>query len=1690
MYKRLKVVISIVLLLSILASPISVLASSIENIDSDNTNKPQTIVSNTTKETTGSLEVDLELELPIRNERETILDLTLMNQNNEKAEFNINLKNANSNKQLTLEGKTIQVNVQKMNMDRQPVLNEEDYYYLNITFDGLNQGDYQIKLVGNSFIDYTSETISLRDYSKRIYLSNTKGTFALGDVNGDKKIDIEDYELLIDKIDNTENQNLIKYDLNCDGKIDVTDLSYIAQNIKQEEKIAIIEDTNPIIDLNNVEIIENETTQIQGDIANLFTQTDEVVGLKSEETISEQNPVTLEMQFTEAVETKKIVIEPNQISDENAPTKLEVEVVTEDGETIKKAYQKEDAEVVAFSNKASTDTITIDLGKQVAVKKITIKIIETKNNTNLAEIAEVEFLNNVYDEIPAPKMDIPEGLTLEAKSEEIIAKWNHAINITGYKVKIKGGNKDQVLETTNNTITIGDLKNYTEYKVSVESVNGTWESGYCEEVSATPLPTRLPPAPENITTSGQYLRIDVAWKAMDDTQSYNIYYRKTGETEYTKIENITANKYTINNLENEAEYEITISGNNHLGEGKKSSIFKATTTGLDAAITHNYKLINTSNGANQKTAHITGVEYRAASTTENYDQFDVVDDDYSSYWQLNNWESGGYNNIRGTSPIITFDDTYKMDNIVVVPADDQQYSYDYCRIKYWNSEVSEAQVPNINMQRKTSSNGKIYYEFNFSQPIEANKIQINFATYLANRITIAEMKFYYYDDLEEQVGKLFKDDLRVELADGVTEDRIKELEDRANTVDEVSKEYHPNKEVILRDLDYARQILNDTNISEVILVDQTINNGKNGHLGFSYTLNDLQPLGIVANAGDQIAVYVGAASNNTNLELVCTQYFPEYSAWKKTVTKLNKGQNIITIPQIMSRDVEKGGAVYIRYTNSNATQTPLKVRVSGGERIPVLDIHGLTDEGQIKNKISTYVEELKEHVGKLGNYYSAKGQTYQEATSILNSTDIVMDDIMLSIPASKALQGIVSGLEDTNSQTQRLYNSTKAFEEMINLFYKEKGLSKNATNAKNNWPGSRLNIRYTRMFDGAFMYASGEHIGIGLGSVSPLMSGNTLKQEEDGTYSGAGYFGWGISHEIGHVIDQGGYATAEITNNIYSLLAQTADDKSLSRLETSNKYEGIYKKVTSHTTGTPSDVFVALGMYWQLHLAYDNEPTSTATDTFYSRLHTLYRNDTLGNTVDKNNKLICYASDAAGKDLTDFFEAWGLKANDLAKAYLEEKGYEKETRQIYYINDDARRYRMNGGTSLETSVSANLELVNETKQTKLSFNVAEGNEKVLGYEIRRNGESVGFTTKNEYIDQLNALNNRVLNYEVVAYDKLLNEIGRVTLDPVKIQNDGTITKNTFSVNSNMRNEAEENEYEAEKVVVGTIQNILDADNTTIFNGNTRKVSTEKATPYIVVDLNQQLPICGFRYTAGVEEGVLVENTIQKYKIYVSTDNSNWVQVKEGTFNVSATNPTAQIYFDAPGSIGGNQLYTTTAGYVKIEAVGNKGISGAEIDLISPPGDNITIEEDNVYVLEQDYRFAEGEENVIKAGSVIFKGEYRGNPAYNAGLIINGNGETVENYSQIFMAELPENAALDEIASGHWVAYMTKESYEAILATNKAKVQLYRVNNAETLEGQRLVSDTFYINLKSYDELSKTILRRDENQENNQDNNED
>ncbi|MFR2299363.1 MAG: discoidin domain-containing protein, partial [Clostridium paraputrificum] len=542
---------------------------------------------------------------------------------------------------------------------------------------------------------------------------------------------------------------------------------------------------------------------------------------------------------------------------------------------------------------------------------------------------------------------------------------------------------------------------------------------------------------------------------------------------------------------------------------------------------------------------------------------------------------------------------------------------------------------------------------------------------------------------------------------------------------------------------------------------------------------------------------------------------------------------------------------------------------------------------------------------------------------------------------------------------------------------------------------------------------------------------------------------------------------------VIALLAQTLDDKAPSRLENSDKYTEIYEKVTSETIGLPGNVFTQLGMFWQLHLAYDENPTSVmlitdrdndlTNDSFYARLSKRAREASAEDSkLSYEQKIVRYASDVVQKDLTDFFKSWGIVPSEENIAYMAEKGYEKEGRKIQYLNDNGRRQILAGVQSMskDTSVEASLSYDDSTKSksVELTLGTNKDSDKILGYEIYRNGKVIGFTTDSNFTDYVSA-NNRVFTYEVVAYDYHLNKTEKLTLDPIKVSHDGSLTKNLWEVETNTSSSEDVND---ENNTTGPVDNpainkIKDNKNNTIFKGD----RTNNQDPYVIVNLNEVQNIVGLRYTAGIEDGDLSNNTISDYQVFVSKDKENWTLANSGKFDLSVDKNSETIYFNEEDSTGGKQLWSYEASYVKIVAPKASGISIAELDIIAPPGDNVDLKESGVGTLSEDFIYGKNEGDIIPKGSIVFTGEYRGNPAFNAVLLRDKKDNVIEG-EQILLAEVPENGHLGEISSGTWIFYLTPDKLNTL--PKEIRAELYRVNDAETLEGQRLVSDTLYVNI--------------------------
>ena len=526
--------------------------------------------------------------------------------------------------------------------------------------------------------------------------------------------------------------------------------------------------------------------------------------------------------------------------------------------------------------------------------------------------------------------------------------------------------------------------------------------------------------------------------------------------------------------------------------------------------------------------------------------------------------------------------------------------------------------------------------------------------------------------------------------------------------------------------------------------------------------SNLQPLGVAANAKQEITIYASGIPEGQKLTVCASQFNAEASAWRADIGTLSNGRNVLTVPQIGSQNTPRGGSLYLTYSGPNPEGIRLHIRRAAD--IPVLELadwYRLAG-GEQQDLLGRYVDELDAYVS--GLKLSAATQT----TNCLNVTEISTPTMLLSLPAAAVLQGAGQGRAE---RIETLRQTVLAWEDLIHICKTTQGIDN--TYAQNDMQ-TRQNIRCMQMFSGAFMYAAGNHIGIGYGSCAGMACGKPVSAMGASDTANR-LFGWGIAHEIGHNMDKLG--KAEITNNIYALAVQAWDGGSMirdTRLTLSNIWPAIYDKTAQGRPGSAGNVFVQLGMYWQLHLAYDSAAKPL---DFFNRFFTAWKaGKHSGYTYDERVALI--ASETAGRDLTQFFTRWGLILGDGAKAAMAK--LPAETRALWYLNDGSYAYRLQNGRAFGGTISASASV----SQNHATVTISGGNDTVLGYEILRNGKPIGFTTGNAYVDDLGAANNLTYSYSAAAVDKLGNRSAAVSAGEVRVAYDKTISPSLYTLSRN------------------------------------------------------------------------------------------------------------------------------------------------------------------------------------------------------------------------------------------------------------------------------------------------------------------
>lgn len=1512
------------------------------------------------------------------------------------------------------------------NVDGVELTSETRVGYYEVELSGLPAGGarYTLTLTGTGYKTYSTD-VTLDGYSRHVIVGTGDGTFSLGDIDGNGAVDAGDltaFEPFLGDGDTAEG-----FDLNGDGQVDVTDLAYVNHNrgISGESQVL---DAAAIVSPS----VDTAGLSVNGQVADLFRDG----GVVTLAPAAGDGGPAIPIELARPVEMSRIQI---TCPEGNGAIRAGEAVVELDGgSTLRVPFDVSLPEGVhAIGRTAGQRVVTVDLGKKVAVKKVTIQVTATDGPEGYAAVTKIEFLKDIVPKNPKNDADQAKGLAAAPGDGQVVLTWNAVRNVTGYTVAYgeSAGDLSRTSSVNTNRAVISGLENMKTYYFQVTAVNGGWRGTPSEVVSGTPEPGKIPGAPSNIQVAASDESLRLSWGSTKDATYYQVFYREAGQSAFRQFGgNLSGTSAAITGLTNGTTYQVAVKAGNGKGVGPYSAI---------AAGTPRRETLELPSLPEEDRIDNSMVQSVVMENPGNVDltrcprftTADVLDGDGSTFWIAQSWSLSS----RFT---YTFREPQDMNYAVLVPCLSGNYKYALrsytvsAKNSAGETVLEQALYPAARMD-----GGKNYLVLTFPMTKGVKELSITLNEWEGNgcRVSVSEMAFYKSDSLADDIAALFTDGSFTALRPGVDAERTGALSQRL----EARADFYLDLARLRDELDLAKNLLAGADGALGVVRDSVQSRSAARDSQYGQGASDLQPLGVTARAGAVAAVYAQLPSD-APVYVVPTQFYGESGVWRGAPIQLVNGRNYITVPQIGSLTDERGGPLYLAYAGDHPEQIRIQVRGDGNVfAMPVLELSGWYDmsESARRETIRAYVVQLQAYVSALNS--AALG------VDVRNATEISTPSVLLSIPADRALAGLrgVNGSVDQMAET--MYQDVLAWEEELFVANKVQGII--ASGAQLNgyrYPmTTRQNIRYMRMFAGAFMYAAGNHVGVGYGSTSGLMSGRASAAAGEGRANGL--FGWGIAHEIGHNMDKLG--KAEITNNIYSLAIQAWDGGSMAwptRLTISNIWPAVFEKTAAARPGAAGNVFVQLGMYWQLHLAYDQADRPL---DFFNRFFRSWKAGEYGGySYDERVALI--ASKTAGRNLAPFFTRWGLTLSQEVKELLAQ--YDPEPRAVWYLNDDAYAYRLKGGAAFEGGAEVSAAV--EDNQVRLT--IAGGNESVLGYEVLRGGSPVGFITRNDagetvYTDDLGAANNLTYSYSVVPVDKLGNAGKAAAPVEVRVAYDKAIRDDLY---------------------------------TAARDGNVVTI-TIKGNP---------VPVTGVKITGTALDG--------GYKVELkASPEAAWTTVKQGALSGG----TVVEYFAKPGAEDGDtRIWTYDAAALRITGVPE----GASVVPLDYPGDRVDFYEDAfVGLLKEDCRYAEGEDGVIPKGTVVVLGTYRGDPVYNTVEIqarystTPEAGEATEagatfkeqpmNGYAVLFAEIPKDGAVSDTSDGFWIFVPDWEKEDAFLrellkeeelpgggevvhSPAEIRAVFYRNDDPEDSASRRETSQTLWISFPERASLPEIELK--------------
>lgn len=674
---------------------------------------------------TGSIGLTLRFDLPQTREN--------------TAGRNITFRVSGGGKDITVplpEG-TADIPVEVDNRDGVPLTNEAYVGYYKVKLNGLPAGQtYQITLTGNGYKAFHTST-ALGDSSKHLIVGTGDGTFSLGDMDGNGEVDHADLTAMDAKLDGND----AAFDLDGDGRVDITDLTYVNHNVGISGAAKVL-DTAAIV---SAELEPGSFTLESGSEADLFRDEGEVRLAPADSAA----PLVIPVILGSAVETGEISITCPDA--EGAIQKGQVLVEPSDGTApfTVPFDAAPPAQVHAIGETAGERVVTIDLGRRVPVKKVTITVTATQDNAGFAVVRKIEFLKDIVPD--NPKSEQLRILSAVPGDKQVTLTWTAVHNITGYVIRYgTGGKLDQEMSAGSTRATVTGLENLKEYKFQVAAVSGEWSSDASPMVSATPQPGSVPGAPSNISVTPADGSLRLSWGRTKDATYYQVFYREVGQGSFTQYGgSLSGTSVVITGLTNDITYQVAVKAGNSKGVGPYSAIASGTPHREELVLPDLPAEDRIDNSMIQSVV-MTNPNNVNKGLCPGFVPTQVADGSAATYWVAQSWSLDSHFTF-------TFKEPQDMDYVVLVPYLAGNYKYALRSYTVTAKDSQENVLLRETLYYAPSMDAQKNYlvlPFTLVKGVSSLSISLNEREGNGCRVSISEMAFYTSDGLTGDIADL------------------------------------------------------------------------------------------------------------------------------------------------------------------------------------------------------------------------------------------------------------------------------------------------------------------------------------------------------------------------------------------------------------------------------------------------------------------------------------------------------------------------------------------------------------------------------------------------------------------------------------------------------------------------------------------------------------------------------------------------------------------------------------------------------------------------------------------------------------------------------------------------------------------------------------------------------------------------